>query len=112
MLALAKIRWSDVPLKTGFLRGKDGSEAIDCSSGCHHLLKLSLVGTVRNVVLLEESNIIEDGTMIKRMSCFEADNTFGRGGEFPRISLNRMDSGGVSLGNILDVRLGIRWNVK
>jgi len=90
----------------------DSSKAVDSSSGCHHLLEASLVGTVRNVVLLEESNIIEDRTMIKRITCFVADDTFRRRGEFPRISLNRMDSGGVSLGNILDVGLDIRWNVK
>ena len=46
----------------------DSSKAIDSSSGRHHLLELSLVGTVRNMVLLEESNIIEDGTIIKRMT--------------------------------------------
>ena len=66
MLALAKIRRVNVLVGTGFLlREKDSSEAIDCSLGCHHLLKAFLVSTVGNVVSLEERNIIEDWTSIK-----------------------------------------------
>jgi len=65
LLVLAKFWWSIILLGTGFLRGKYGSQAIDSSSGRHHLLEAALVGRVRNVVPLEERNIIEDGTSVK-----------------------------------------------
>ena len=64
MFALAKIRRSNILFGTGLVVD-DNSEVVDGSSGRHHLLESSLVGTVGNMVLLEESNIIEDGTIIK-----------------------------------------------
>ena len=81
------------------------------SSGRHHLFEASLTGTVRNVVLLEKSNIIEDITLIKRITGIATDNTWRRRGELARIGLNGMDYNSVSLGNILVVDGGIRQNI-
>ena len=63
-------------------------------------------------MLLEEFNIIEDFTISKGMAGAFTDGAFGRRQKFPRIGLDGMDCCCVALGNMPDIRIGRRWNIK